>query len=63
MFFNFFLETKFSIELSLRQFLFEVNRLSIRGGILGKLCASHHTSTQNSEKTCFRLRQENNPLT
>ena len=61
-FFNFFLETKFSIQLRLRQFLFEVNRVSIRGDVLIKLCASHHAieaaSTHVSEKSCFRLRQK-----
>ena len=56
-------ETKFSIQLDLRQFLFEVNRTSIRGEILKNLCASHHASTYISEKSCFRLRQKNNPLT
>ena len=58
-FFNFRLETKFSIQLGLRQFLFEVNRISIRGEILKKLCASRPTSKHISEKPCFRLRQKN----
>ena len=53
---NFFLETKFSIQLSLRRFLFELNGTSISREILSKLCASHHASTHNSEKSCFRLR-------
>ena len=56
---NIFLETKFSIQLSSRQFLFEVNRTSIHGEILEKLCASHHASTHISEKSCFQSRQKN----
>ena len=57
-FFNFFLETAFSIHLGLRQFLFEVNRISIRGDILKKLCVGHHASTHISQKSCSRLRQK-----
>ena len=49
----FFLETKSAIQLSLRQFLFEVNWISFLGEILKKLCASHHASTHISEKSCF----------
>ena len=45
---TFFLETKFSIQSGLSQFLFEVNRASIRGEILKKLCGSHHASTHIS---------------
>ena len=60
--FNFFLKPKFSIQLKLRQFLFKVNQVSVRGDILKKLCASHHASEGDiadiSEKTCFRLRQK-----
>ena len=45
----------------MRQFLFEVNRVSIHGEIHKKLCASHHVSeagsTHISKKSCFRLRQ------
>ena len=37
-----FLEINFSIHWSLRQFLFEINRRSIHGDILKKLCTSHH---------------------
>ena len=47
---NSFLETKVSIQLGLRQFLFEVNRISIRGDILEKLCASHDASEANSAR-------------
>ena len=39
-------------------FLFEVNRRSIHGEILKKLCASHYASTHILEKSCFRLRQK-----
>ena len=41
-FFNLFLETKFPIQLSLRQFFFEVNRINIRGDIPKKPYTSHH---------------------
>ena len=57
-FFHIFLKTKFSIRLTLRQFLFEVNRISIHGDILKKPCASHHASTHISEKLCFHLKQK-----
>ena len=40
------------------QFLFEVNRISIHGDILKKLCASLYASTHISEKSCIRLRQK-----
>ena len=39
-------------------FLFQVNRTSIRGEILKKLCASLHASTHTSQKSYFRLRQK-----
>ena len=42
---------------------FEVNRTSIHGEILKKLYASPHVCTPISEKSCFRLRQKNNPPT
>ena len=38
--------------------LFEVNRISNRGDIPKKLCASYHASTHISEKSCFRSRQK-----
>ena len=61
-FFNFFLETNISIQLGLRQCLFDVNRVSIRGDILKKLRASHHVSeadsTVFSENPCFCSRQK-----
>ena len=49
---KFFLETKFSIQLGLRQFLVDNSRISIHGEILQKLCACHHPSTHISEKSC-----------
>ena len=45
------------IQLSLRQFLIEVNRISIPGEILKKLRASHHASTHFSHKSCFRSKK------
>ena len=61
-FFILFLEIKFSIQLSSRQFSFKVNPENIRGEILQKLCASHHASEANSadfsDKSCLRLRQK-----
>ena len=54
----FFRKTKFSIQVSLRQFFFEFNRISIHGDILKKQFAGHHGGTHNSEKWCFRLRQK-----
>ena len=49
----FFLE----IQLSLRQFLFEVNRVSVRGEIFEKLCISHHvfSITQRQKFTGYFL--------
>ena len=47
-------KTKLSIQLGSRHFLFEVNRISISGEIFKKLCASHHASIHNSEKSCYR---------
>ena len=46
------------MQLSLRQFLFEVNRTNIRGEILQKQCVRRHASKHISEKSCFRLRQK-----
>ena len=46
-------KTKFSIQINLRQFLFEVNWTKTRGEILKKLCVGHHASTHNSEKSCL----------
>ena len=48
----------FNIQSTLRQFLFDINRISIRGEIFKKLCASYHASTHISEKSCFRLKQK-----
>ena len=48
---TFFLEINFLSQLRLRQFLLEVNRTSIRGDVLKKLCASHRASTHISEKS------------
>ena len=47
----FFLKTKFSIQLSLRQFFSDKNRIRIRGDLLKRLCASHHASTDISERS------------
>ena len=41
-FFSSFFPKQNSNQLSLGQFLFEINRPSIRREILRKLCASHH---------------------
>ena len=61
-FFQLFPETKFSIQLSLCQFLFEVYRVSFHGEIFKKLFASHRASeadsTHTSEKSCFPLREK-----
>ena len=54
--FSFFLELKFSTQWCLRQVLFDIKWITIRGDILKKLCTSHHASkidsTHISEKTC-----------
>ena len=59
---TFFSKKKYSIQKCLGQFLFEVNRVSIRREIPKKLCASHYASeadsAQLSEKSCFRFRQK-----
>ena len=60
-FFKLLLE-KNSIQLRLRQFLFDINRINNHGEILKKQCSSHHASEAASthifEKSCFRLRQK-----
>ena len=62
-FFNFFLETNFSIQLSLRQFLFEVNRISNNGDNLKKLYTNHHVfSITGREKFTGRFHKFHIPL-
>ena len=41
-FFHFFLRRKLIIQGNLRQFLFEVDRVSIHGDIFKKYCTSHY---------------------